>query len=93
MDQMKILEELKNDKEFLEKLSAAKDNDAEMAKLFNEKGIDVTEDAIKAIRNSVNSEELDETSLDNVAGGFGLIEGIVIGIFGLFLLLGYTGGK
>lgn len=77
MEQMKIIEGLKTDNEFLAKLADAKD-EAEAKSLFAEKGIEVTCDELKAICNGEVSGELDETALENVAGGISIAAGIAI---------------
>lgn len=78
MDQLKIIEDLKTDKEFIAKLANAND-EAEAQNLFAEKGIEVTCEELKAIWNGEVSGELDEDTLENVTGGgLGLIAGIAI---------------
>lgn len=89
MDQMRIIEELKTDSEFLAKLADAKDeNEAKV--LFAERGIKVTCEELKAIRNGDTSDELDENTLENVAGGSGL--GIAAGIAIICFLAGFAKG-
>lgn len=80
MDQMKIIEELKTNTEFLEKLKAA-ENEAEISELFATKGLNVTADEIKAILDGGTDDELDENDLENVSGGYGIIVGVAIILF------------
>lgn len=54
--------------EFATKVEQAEDL-AAVAALFNAEGVEVTEEDIKAALEKVSSEELDESSLDGVAGG------------------------
>ena len=90
MDHMNIIEELKTDNEFLAKLGNAK-NEAEAKALFSEKGIEVTCDELKAIRNGEVVTEFDETALENVTGGG--IFGIAAGIALICLLAGFIRGN
>lgn len=87
MDQMKIIEQLKEDKEFLAKLGAVKD-EAEAQAVFASKGIQVSQEELKAILNGDSSEELGEDQLEAVAGGMG----IAMGIAALCFLAGLAKG-
>ena len=63
------LEDLLTDREFCEKVEAAKDTNA-VIKLFAEKGIAVTSTQIaEAKAATANGEELNEEMLDAVSGG------------------------
>lgn len=75
MEQMKVIEQLKEDKEFLAKLGACKD-EAEAQAVFASKGIQVSQEELKAILSGEDSEELGEEQLDAVAGGIGIVAGI-----------------
>ena len=87
MDQMKIIEQLKEDKEFLAKLGAVKD-EAEAQAVFASKGIQVSQEELKAILNGDSSEELGEDQLEAVAVGMG----IAMGIAALCFLAGLAKG-
>lgn len=87
MDQMKVIEQLKEDKEFLAKLGAVKD-EAEAQAVFASKGIQVSQEELKAILNGDSSEELGEDQLEAVAGGMG----IAMGIAALCFLAGLAKG-
>jgi hypothetical protein len=69
MDKMKI-EEIFSDKEFVKELVAMKDNAAVQAAL-KEKGLDLTEEQIAAIRESMTKKtsELSAEQLEQVSGG------------------------
>jgi hypothetical protein len=69
MDKMKI-EEIFSDKEFVKELVALKDNAAVQAAL-KEKGLDLTEEQIAAIRESMTKKtsELSAEQLEQVSGG------------------------
>ena len=62
------IEELSNDSVFLEKLAQAQ-NPAEAVKILNEAGVDMTEAEFQAMLDQPDG-ELDETSLEGVAGGY-----------------------
>ena len=71
MDKMKI-EEIFSDKEFVKELVALKDNAAVQAAL-KAKGLDLTEEKIAAIRESMAKKtgELSDEQLEQISGGFG----------------------
>lgn len=76
MNEIEKLEALKNDQEFVKKLSMA-ENDEEIQKLLDGQGIHLTLEELKTARSEGG--ELSEEALENVAGGFGeLIAGAVI---------------
>ncbi len=63
------MEALFANQEFVEKIEQAKDN-AEIVKLFADNGIEVSEQDIEEVKAmGKNDGELDETALDEVAGG------------------------
>jgi len=87
------IEDLKNDREYLDKL-AAQDTPEKIQATFAEKGIELTLEEVKTIIVGVvdsldNSETLDEVMLENVSGGF-VATSTLIG-FGCFVLLSATG--
>ena len=65
---MKTVEELLNDKSFIEKLEAAKSCD-EVAALFREQGIELTAEELAEEMKKIQSSELSEMDLEDVAGG------------------------
>ena len=72
MDIEAKIKELENNKEFMDKL-VLMDNLADVAKAFNEEGIEVTEEDIEKAREmyGTNGNELDEDELAIVSGGGG----------------------
>ena len=75
MDKMKI-EEIFSDKEFVKELVALKDNAAVQAAL-KAKGLDLTEEKIAAIRESMAKKtgELSDEQLEQISGG-GIIQDV-----------------
>ncbi len=72
------LQELDKNEEFLKKLESAKSS-AETIKLFNDYGVQITEDELGIAMESLGQDkELDEKQLDNVAGGWA-VEVIIAG--------------
>ena len=63
------IEELSKDPGFQKKIENAKDID-EVIALFREKGIDVTEEQLLKVAETVKDGELSESEMENVAGGF-----------------------
>ncbi len=70
MDIEAKIRELENNKEFMDKI-AGMDNLADVAKAFNEEGIEVTEDELKKAGElyEVRGGELEDSQLENVTGG------------------------
>ena len=98
MEEIKRIEELKNNKEFLEKISSITDTE-ELAKAFSDVGVNVTPEqmaeAQKAAKEmETKGDEISEEDLDSVAGGFALsgTATFIIKIGGV-LFLAYIGGK
>ncbi len=67
------LEELLNDVGFAAQLEAVKDDPEAMAKLFNEKGIEVTAEELRQAMEMMEKEELSEAELEDVAGGISVL--------------------
>ena len=81
------LENLQNDKEFMDKLAEA--NDVESIKaLLAAKGIEMSDEEIKEALDRSDGGELSENDLENVAGGFSVLGGIAI----LAFLIGLARG-
>ena len=98
MDDFKKIEDLKNDKEFLEKISKTTDAN-ELAKAFSDVGVNITpeqmEEAQKVAKEmEAKSDELVEEDLDKVSGGFAVsgTAAFIIKIGGV-LFLAWAGGK
>ena len=76
------LKELENDKTFMTMLFA-QDTPEKIQEAFASKGIDLTLDQVKSLVVSTvnaaenNGDEIDETALDNVAGGFAITTAVV----------------
>lgn len=85
------IKELENNNEFTDKL-ASLDNLADVAKAFNEEGVEVTEEDLKKAEElyEANGGEITEEQLENVSGGGALV---MIGLtaFGLYAV--YRMGK
>ena len=64
------LEVLLNDAEFTSQLEAVKDDPEEMAKMFNEKGIEVTAEDIRQAMEAMEKKELTEADLEDISGGW-----------------------
>ena len=80
------LEELRNNAEFQEKLTAAQ-TPAEVVALFHEAGIAITEEQLMTLLDEPEG-ELDEAALENVAGGY-----VRPGAFGRWLWDKLFGGR
>ena len=80
MNEMNIIEALKTDGEFLARLAKA-ETKAEICKMFEEKGIVITEEEVQAIFVGSENQELSEDDLDNVAGGMSVIGGVMALMF------------
>ena len=81
MNNMNIIESLKNDSEFLTQLAKAETN-AQICDMFAEKGISITEEEIRLIRETGGAEELSENDLDCVSGGYlGIAAGVAVILF------------
>ena len=70
MDMEAKIKELENNKEFMDKI-AGMDNLADVAKAFNEEGIEVTEEELKKAGELYETQggEIKEDQLENVSGG------------------------
>ena len=70
MDIEAKIKELENNKEFMDKI-AGMDSLADVAKAFNEEGVEVTEDELKKVQELYdrNGGELNEEQLDGISGG------------------------
>ena len=64
------IKELENNKEFMDKI-AGMDNLADIAKAFNEEGVEVTEEELKKACELYEAQggEITEDQLENVSGG------------------------
>lgn len=81
MDKMNIFDSLKNDQEFLAKLAKAETN-SQICEMFAGKGISITEEEIRSIRENGVADELNEDALDNVSGGYlGIAAGVAVILF------------
>lgn len=89
MNEMNIIESLKNDPEFLATLAKAETN-AQICKMFTEKGISITEEEIRSIRENDTTTELSESDLDSVSGGY---VGIAVGVAAILFLCGLAKGS
>ena len=73
------LEELMQNAEFTEKLETAKDLDEVMA-MINEQGVEITKEELAAAMEQLNESELDENSLESVAGGMSAARAVIKGV-------------
>ena len=81
MGNMSIIESLKNDYEFLARLTKAETN-SQICNIFEEKGISITEEEICSIRENSGTGELCENDLDCVSGGYlGIAAGVAVILF------------
>ena len=62
------IEELLNDDEFVRELESA-ETDSDVVALFNSKGVAISAEEVKAIRDENADDELLEDKLEEVAGG------------------------
>lgn len=92
------LNELSADKEFLKELFELDSPEKIQAK-FAEKGVELSLEEVKAIITGVvdaaekkSGEELDETALDGVAGGFAITAAIGWGVMALMAVGGFAIG-
>lgn len=90
---MNKIEELKHDPVFAEKIQKA-ESLSEVAKLFSDEGVKVTEAELQAEAEKDN-DELNEDALDSVTGGVGVVAvvKVVAGAYVAYKLLrGYIDG-
>jgi predicted ribosomally synthesized peptide with nif11-like leader len=73
------LEELMQNAEFTEKLEKAKDLD-EVMTMIKEQGVEITKEELAAAMEQLNEGELDENSLEDVAGGMSLGRAVITGV-------------